>query len=325
MTTSQANLSAIRPDDGRNPIATVGPDRRAQAIARLLAVDGPADPEHARRFLDYAHDHSVALDHLWAWEDAKGGFQSVVLAVPGAGRSAMVFTSQSPTDSERRCTAAVLDYGMRRLQQFGTHLAQALLDPHETDSIECYTLGKFHRLATLSYLERALHPRRLPAKPALPEEVSLQQYDDSMRREVIDVLDATYEETLDCPGLRGHRTTADIFEGHRAAGHFDPRLWTILHLHGQAAGVLLLNPASDKSSIELVYLGLAKVARGRGLGSQLLRHGLHLVAARPERIMTLAVDEDNAPALRLYRREQFRVVLRRVAMIRGLRATAVQE
>ena len=40
------------------------------------------------------------------------------------------------------------------------------------------------------------------------------------------------------------------------------------------------------------------------------------MAMRPERSITLAVDDANAPAIHLYRAEGFRVIARRVAMIR---------
>ena len=65
----------------------------------------------------------------------------------------------------------------------------------------------------------------------------------------------------------------------------------------------LLNPASQGQCVELVYLGLALFARGRGLGRRLLRHGIRLLRGRRERLMTLAVDDRNAPALRLYESE----------------------
>ena len=96
-------------------------------------------------------------------------------------------------------------------------------------------------------------------------------------------------------------------------------MWTLLSIDGKIGGTLLLNPASDRQSIELVYLGLAKWARGRGLGRMLLRHGFSLLAGRPERTINLAVDEANSPALSLYRSEGFVPVLRRVAMIRPVR------
>jgi ribosomal-protein-alanine N-acetyltransferase len=86
--------------------------------------------------------------------------------------------------------------------------------------------------------------------------------------------------------------------------------------------MLLLNRSPASNTIELVYLGLAPAARGRGLGRQLLRHGLHLLGRREERAITLAVDEQNDPALALYRGEGFRRVLRRIALIRPLGAAA---
>ena len=93
----------------------------------------------------------------------------------------------------------------------------------------------------------------------------------------------------------------------------------MLRLDGRASGAILLNPAPASDAIELVYMGLAAAARGAGLGTQLLRHGLSLLTDRSERVVTLAVDDANEPALALYRRAGFRRVLRRHAMIRTLR------
>ena len=70
--------------------------------------------------------------------------------------------------------------------------------------------------------------------------------------------------------------------------------------------------------MELVYLGLAPGARGRGLGRQLLRHGLGLLHERRERSVTLAVDSRNTPALSLYESEGFRPAVQRAALIRSL-------
>jgi ribosomal protein S18 acetylase RimI-like enzyme len=133
------------------------------------------------------------------------------------------------------------------------------------------------------------------------------------------VLEASYEQTLDCPGLLGLRRTEDVLRGHQATGRFEPELWTLMELDGRPSGALLLNPASEGRCIELVYLGLARAARGQGHGRRLLRHGLRLVRERPERLMTLAVDDGNVPALRLYTSEGFKRRLRRVAMIRSIR------
>src|SRR5690606_10894238 len=96
-------------------------------------------------------------------------------------------------------------------------------------------------------------------------------------------------------------------------------LWTLLFERGRACGALLLNPVQHHRSIELVYLGLARAARGRGFGKLLLQHGLGMLAGRAERIVSLAVDEQNAPALALYRSAGFSLSLRRIALVRPLR------
>ena len=320
MTISQANPPWLGPEDGRDSIMTVGPERREEALSRLLAADGGTNPEHARRFLRYARDHSVPLDCLWGSVDARGRFQGVVLAVPGAGRSAMVFASHGRTEAQRTCTAKLLKYAGELLPGAGVCLAQGLLDPDDLEAHETFHRGGFRPLATLTYLQRPLRTRLLPPEPDWPEGVSLESCERTGDAELIATLDATYEQTMDCPALRGLRQTSDILEGHRAAGAFDPRLWTLLRVDGQSSGVLLLNASSDRASIELVYLGLARGVRGRGLGLRLLQHGLRLIASRPERSMTLAVDQTNAPALRLYEREHFRAVLQRSALVLPMRA-----
>ncbi len=313
------SLRPADPEDGPGTMQPAPPERREEAIARLLANDDGPDPEHARRFLDFAHNHSVSLQHLWCAMDRQGRFEAVTLAVVNPGRTAMFFVSQAHSARELRRASELIAVVCARLSEAGVHLAQTLLDVHDRDGETVFADSGFHRLATLGYLERPLRSRLTPAPPKWPDDVTLAPFEPSLRNDLLEVLDASYEQTLDCPGLRGCRDTVDILDGHRAAGAFDARLWTLLMLDGRPSGTLLLNPAVDGSGIELVYLGLAPWARGRGLGRQLLRHGLSQVASRPERVMTLAVDEVNAPALALYKREHFKAVLRRVAMIRALR------
>jgi ribosomal protein S18 acetylase RimI-like enzyme len=231
----------------------------------------------------------------------------------------MFFVSPARTDAESCRASALIDTVSGGLTSAGVHLAQTLLDVHDRDEEDVFARAGFHRLATLSYLERPLRARVAPTAPQWPGDITLQGYQPSLHGTLIEVLDASYEQTLDCPGLRGCRETSDILDGHRAAGAFDASLWTLLLIDDRPSGALLLNPAVDGSGIELVYLGLAPWARGRKLGQRLLRHGLLQATRRPERVMTLAVDEANAPALALYQREHFRPVLRRGAMIRSLR------
>ena len=64
--------------------------------------------------------------------------------------------------------------------------------------------------------------------------------------------------------------------------------------------MILLAATPDRDAWEVVYLGLAPRARGRGLGAQAVAHALEL--ARPHAsALELAVDVRNLPAARLYR------------------------
>jgi ribosomal protein S18 acetylase RimI-like enzyme len=50
----------------------------------------------------------------------------------------------------------------------------------------------------------------------------------------------------------------------------------------------------------------------------LLQRAMHLVASAGHRVIMLAVDEANAPAVALYRRHKFTSTARKLAMIRTL-------
>ncbi|HWB19232.1 MAG TPA: GNAT family N-acetyltransferase, partial [Phycisphaerales bacterium] len=309
--------------EGGFRIVKVSEDMRLQAISRLLSPDSSWDASPAKRFLDYSITNRISLDHFYAMTDANGKPVACVLAVPNAGRTAMFFASRPKSTADCELVGHVVRHSGDSLKDQGVHLAQALLENQDDLLRSAFSCGGFSFLAQLSYMERPLGPARTHVRrvhDSQHADVTLESYRESCKQEMQDILAASYEGTLDCPGLRGMRDPADILEGHRATGTFVPELWTILREQGKAVGALLLNPSSQLDSIELVYLGLAPSARGRGFGHLLLEHGLHLTAHRTERVMTLAMDDGNQPAAKLYGKFGFRRVLRRVAMIRSLRA-----
>lgn len=321
MTLSQINPNQLRPpdDDSSGPIVKIGPDRRPEAIERLVGQGASGDRDHARRFLDYARDHQIDLDGLWSRLDWQGRIRATVLTIASPGRTAMVFASRVSSPDQLASVAGVIARACESLVERHVTLAQVLLDPGESADREAFLQAGFIDLATLNYLERPIPATRSPRhEPTWPPNAWVVPYQSDLRTSLLEVLQATYEDTLDCPGLRGRRRVEDIFEGHRAAGFFDPALWHILLLDDAPAGIALLNPSADRRSIELVYLGLIKSARRRGIGKQLLRHALHSLVGRNERTIHLAVDECNGPAISLYKREGFRMVQRRRAMIRPI-------
>ena len=75
-------------------------------------------------------------------------------------------------------------------------------------------------------------------------------------------------------------------------------------------------PSDPERADEFATWATAEAISGLNVESRLadaLPPGLDLVAGRPERVITLAVDEKNDPALALYNRVGFRRVARRIA------------
>jgi ribosomal protein S18 acetylase RimI-like enzyme len=130
------------------------------------------------------------------------------------------------------------------------------------------------------------------------------------------VVEQTYEGTQDCPSLDGVRSMADVLAGYRAQGRHHPEHWYLVQTGGADVGVLILafHPASQ--NWELVYMGVVPQARGRGVGSRILRFALHEAAKAGGERLVLAVDAVNSPALEVYRKAGLREWERRTVYAR---------
>ncbi len=209
-------------------------------------------------------------------------------------------------------------------------LAQSLPDPQEGWAVDALTSASFQSVGTLLYMRRApraadrkhnvqIHPPTLPVGHML---VPLYAVPEEQRTALlVAAMDASYEETLDCPALCGLRETADILKSHRATGAFDPDLWWVVMRGDQPLGCLFLSMCPEQRTTELVYLGLAKQLRGKGLSRPLMQYGMAQITARqPDWPIACAVDERNAPAVHLYDSLGFRAFGRRIGFVKALRA-----
>ena len=295
-----------------NSAVRIGPDRLPEAIKALVRGDKAA----ARRFLDYAEASELPLDLIWSLVTPKGNIEATVLVTPSAGRTAMVFASRPPADDRIADMGQLIRTAVDGLRDQPITLAQALLDPGARDEHRIFEAGGFNRLAQLDYLERPIPRFKTITSPTLDEDVTIEAWNPEERKKMISLLESTYKDTLDCPGLTSMRSTNDILEGHIASGVFTPKWWHVLHVDGKPEGVALFNRSSDGNTIELVYLGISREIRGRGLGKILLTHGLSALDGESGRAIVLAVDRENSPAIHLYRRLGFRVSVKRVAYVR---------
>lgn len=316
MTVSSANPEIARAfDDEPGLIHATGP-RLREALARLMSSHGHPQVGAANRFIDYAETNQIGLNHLWAIENEAGSIVGSVLVVPGAGRTAMCFLSEPTRDCPAERFAAMFDRAIAGARTDGVRLAQALLEQDDQSKAAALKASQFLHLAQLSYLSRPVPSGRYKPDINWPANVTVETYREANRRDFLSALDASYVETLDCPELHGLRATEDVLAGHMATPAFEADLWTLLRVDGKAAGVLLFNPSPTTRTIELVYFGLVRSARGRGLGRQLLRYGMSRIAGRREKHLALAVDERNEPARSLYASEGFGRMFSKSAFIR---------
>ncbi|MDG2030320.1 MAG: GNAT family N-acetyltransferase [Phycisphaerales bacterium] len=267
----------------------------------------------------FARETRMSLDHIWCAFGINNRILATVLASPSPGRTAMLFASTPRSSEEAPLVGRVIDASCHSLRQADVSLAQALVEPADRLEQDAFIHGGLLRLAMLTYMERPVPERNAIPEVDFPNGVSLEHYRSEHRAELEDLLVDTYHQTLDCPRLAGLRDPSDVVEGHMHSGIFRPEWWVIARKDKRAIGVSLFNGSAGSSSIELVYLGLTKNARGQGIGRALLQHGLRLVSGSRERNIVLAVDEANDPALKIYEKAGFHRTIRRVALIRDLR------
>lgn len=296
-----------------------GPELAAQAdliqALQLLLPQG-AQTSDAERFEAYARDNQISLDWTWVIKNEQGHPISSLLAVPSAGRTVMLFTSEAVSEAQHDQVHRLLNHGLEFLQSKDVHLAQSLLLVNDKSGKRVFESSNFTELAVLQYMDHVL-PKRVRSIE-MPAELRIKTYDASLRSDLIQALDRSYVDTLDCPALRGLRSTDDVVNGHQATGNFDPELWSIAYHLGQPVGAILINRSNKKAQAELVYIGMGPEVRGKGWGRLLLQHGTSIAARERLGTLSLAVDLANTPALKLYDSVGFIPTGQRRAVIRSI-------
>jgi mycothiol synthase len=328
----------VRVDDALRPLA----------VARLLGVR--AGDSNVRAFIESSAREGDDLRQFWCTLSSAGRPMHALLAMASPGRTAMFFLSpddplaQHESGELRRMAGelAIAERGMLVAHAVGVlrgaireetatgeltlpryAMAQALLETSQTELIESLLAGGFSRLASLAYMRREIPRRAMFDEPKLPpgvEFVSLASLsEDEAEDALVTALELSYVDTQDCPALCSLRTTDDVIDSHRSVGEYDAALWHVLMVNGAPAGCMLLSRCPAQQMIELVYMGLAPKARGRGLASAMLRLGLNRLAGGPGKWLACAVDEANLPACRLYESLRMKTFTRRIAVVCALR------
>lgn len=293
------------------------PGEAPAAMAMILgSVEQPALPAQVAEFFNLAAKRRIDISQIWVARNAKG-LVWAALPVVNPGRTMLLFT---PAQTRRAAGEAAVQLLKRVFAHYGkqdVHWAQVLIDPDQTAGRQFFAAQEFFEIAELIYLQGSAHRSAKAAK--LPPGMQWQTYGPQTHGLFAQTILESYQDSLDCPRLSGLRNIEDIIAGHKATGEFDPALWRLLSENGRPRGVLLLSRVVMTDAMELVYLGLAPTARGQGLAGLLMQEAMHLILLDNRRRLTLAVDSNNAPALRLYHGQGMQRLASKIALIRDLR------
>ena len=260
-----------------------------------------------------------AAKDVWLWWARRWRrCLAAAMVVANPGKTALLYHSPSTAPGVRReAMSAVIEAVSRHALETGDlSLVQSLHSPGAHQDIATVADAGYEALAELLYLRRDLND----AIEAWPDEpLAWRRYDRFSEAELAEVISQTYEDSLDCPVLHGRRAVADVIAGHKSSGVFWPEGWWMVSCDGRPTGCVLVNRSADRDSADVVYLGVTKVGRGRGVGRALVRHAATEAMLAGCSTLTLAVDAENHYARSIYEGEGFLMQGRKTAyvMLRG--------
>ena len=235
--------------------------------------------------------------------------------MPHDGGSAFVFIS-NVSNLNLDCIPLALE-AVNRLKRMaigqGLRFLQLMVCPDDSHRIAFATRAGFIRSSDIHYMYREVNPSIGVIR--IPPYVNWQTYKKNNHEIFADVIEKTWQESLDCPELDDVRTVEETISSYKAAGAFTPGCWSLLFIKDKPVGVCLLSPLLTDGSIELTYMGVVPQYRGKGLGKIMLNRALTLSALDGFKIMTLAVDTNNYFALNIYKSSGFKDMFVKVAML----------
>jgi ribosomal protein S18 acetylase RimI-like enzyme len=281
-------------------------EKAVDVIKRMVASDFSRPSSSVQTFLDYAKRYRFDVSRQLLAE-ADNSVIGYALVLINHGATATVFLPEKFSDeslsSFQTVSTNLLKHFISQIDTLDLAIIQAMTSDPDKDSIKPFFSAGFTKLCDLQIMES--DGRNIPPSVLIPD-TEWVSYSEKNETSFATMIIQTYEETKDCPAINGLRTADEILSGHRYCGIFQPTAWWILRYKHENAGIVLMNSTEeDPLRLELVYMGLMPWARGKGLGKSLLSHGFDLAKKLNKKIIRLAVDNANTPAIELYRKFGF--------------------
>ncbi|HTM55104.1 MAG TPA: GNAT family N-acetyltransferase [Pirellulales bacterium] len=294
-------------------IRRTSPPDHAGALELLFAHLG--DEDRQRRREEAAKNLGTrAGDTLWG-AYRRGQLLSAALTSTRAGGIADMWlpkvSALQPANLVQPLAASVV----KELAQLGIRSAQVLLDrDHGVDADLLREVG-FEHLANLVY--QVSLPGSFPTDQP-NDGLEFVAYSPDEHARFAELVQRTYVGSLDCSPGGGEFTAEDALAGYCDLEGSDSPRWWIATQSGQDLGCLLLARHFPERSFELTYMGVVPEGRGCGLGLAIVRQAQWLAAMEGASRLTLAVDADNAPAIRVYGAAGFVVWDERAIFVRHM-------
>lgn len=283
-------------------------DLRQQALSFLLT--GQAEihrsTERIKVFQNWIDTQTLGSWMYWVRRQNTPCAAAMIVETPG--RCGLLFHS-ALNDRCRQDALALAASAATADALAGLAYIQILVDPSCCDQQELLEGCGYRLLAELAYMQMDIGGVVCKVCDELKWK-NFCQFDQQLLESVIS---ATYEDSLDCPALTPLRRMGEVVAAHQATGVYRPDRWWICWKDGKPAGCVLVNDCLSENRSEIVYLGVTKPFRRMGVGKALLEQGVFYAKSEQKSVLTLAVDDSNHHAKKLYDNFGFRLTHRRLA------------
>lgn len=230
-----------------------------------------------------------------------------------SGRLGFCWPATTEAGEPERTAELLLSAVNRYLDLAGILVVQSLISLRDVLSAMRLVRAGYSHLADLDYLVSARAQFPTQRSSSALSFLSGWRGDEQRLKQLIAL---TYSDTLDCTRLDGTRSLDEVLAGYRETGVCRPEWWVIARYRGEDVGCVLMADHPEHDQCELMYLGVTPWHRGKGWGTQLVRHAQWLAFEGRRQQIVLGVDDANWPARDLYQRQRFEVWDRRSVYVR---------
>ena len=230
-----------------------------------------------------------------------------------AGRTAMLWPPRMAANEQDQTALRLFTLLDAQLQRRGVRMVQAVLKrAGDADAQQLERFGFTHSVDLLYLFSEPVAATSQPPSTQL----TFEKYTDERRAQLCELIDATYEDSLDVPQLNGVREMPDVLDGYERTGDSGTSHWFFVQHDGSDVGCLLLSLHAEQRQWELIYMGVTPAVRGCGWGRVMVEYAQWLAAQSEHGRLVLAVDASNNPALQIYAQAGFVECDRRVVYLK---------